>query len=203
MRQIVLDIETTGLSPEDGHRIIEIAAFELVNRKLSGKQLHLYINPQCSIDPLAVEIHGIENEFLMYKPVFAQVAEELLHFILGAELIIHHADFDLSFLDYEFSMLKVLGGPIMPIRSWCKVVDTLEMARQKFPGQKNTLTALCKRLDINEEDYDFDGTCLDARMLVDVYLQMTSSAQEAYVRAVRQRTERLKERIWKGRDEHE
>lgn len=170
MRQIVLDTETTGLSTKDGHRIIEIGCVELIHRKLTGKTFHVYLNPKRAIDEGAMRVHGITNEFVADKPYFEQIANEFKQFIQGAELIIHNAPFDLGFLDYELSLLSDLWGTV---RDHCKVVDTLVMARDKHPGQRNNLDALCKRYDINNEHRAFHGALLDASILAEVYLAMT------------------------------
>ena len=141
MRQIVLDTETTGLEPDMGHRVIEIGAVEVVNRKLTGRHFHKYINPERDIDDGAFEVHGISRAFLQDKPVFADIWEELVAFIQGGELVIHNAPFDVSFLDYEFRKIK--GAP--RVRDICAVTDSLAVARRKHPGQKNNLDALCRR----------------------------------------------------------
>lgn len=170
MRQIVLDTETTGLEPEQGHRIIEIGCVELFNRKLTGKHFHQYIRPDREIDEGAIEVHGITNEFLADKPVFAQVADDFLAFIGDAELVIHNAPFDVGFLDHE---LRLLNRGLAPIRERCGVLDTLVYARRKHPGQKNNLDALCKRYMVDNSQRDLHGALLDAEILADVYLMMT------------------------------
>ncbi|MFZ5593141.1 MAG: DNA polymerase III subunit epsilon [Pseudomonadota bacterium] len=170
MRQIVLDTETTGLEPADGHRIIEIGCVELVNRRLTGNHYHQYLQPDREIDAGALEVHGISNEFLADKPRFADVAEAFLGFIKGAELIIHNAPFDVGFLNHEFRML---GPSWRMIADHCGVVDTLALARQLHPGQKNNLDALCKRYSIDNSHRDLHGALLDAEILADVYLAMT------------------------------
>ena len=142
LRQVVLDTETTGLNPESGHRIIEIGCVEIVNRRLSGKSYHQYINPERDIDPGAQQVHGITNHFLTDKPVFYEVMLEFLRFIEGAQLIIHNAPFDLGFINHE---LTLAHHPIRKVEDVCSVIDTLHMARKKHPGQKNNLDALCKR----------------------------------------------------------
>lgn len=170
MRQIVLDTETTGLEPSQGHRIIEIGCVELVNRRLTGRHYHQYIQPQRDIDEGAIEVHGITNEFLADKPVFATVAEEFFQFIDGAQLVIHNAPFDIGFINHEFFQLK----PARPaVTENCSVIDTLVMARQKHPGQKNNLDALCKRYGVDNSQRDLHGALLDAEILADVYLLMT------------------------------
>ncbi|WP_346839688.1 DNA polymerase III subunit epsilon [Microbulbifer sp. SAOS-129_SWC] len=171
MRQVVLDTETTGLDPKSGHRIIEIGCVELVNRKLTGRHYHQYINPQREVDDGAIEVHGITNEFLVDKPVFAQVADDFMAFCEGAELVIHNAPFDVGFIDWE---LKRLGSPRWQnVAAHCSVLDTLAMAREKHPGQKNNLDALCKRYFVDNSQRDLHGALLDAEILADVYLMMT------------------------------
>jgi DNA polymerase-3 subunit epsilon len=169
MRQIVLDTETTGLEPEDGHRIIEIGALELIDRSLTGRQFHKYINPERSVDEGAVEVHGLGDDFLGDKPVFADVAEEFLDFIRGAELIIHNAAFDVGFLDAE---LARLSEPVRVI-DVAQVLDTLELARALHPGQRNSLDALCRRYDVDNSNRTLHGALLDSELLADVYLLMT------------------------------
>jgi DNA polymerase-3 subunit epsilon len=170
MRQIVLDTETTGLDPAQGHRIIEIGCIELINRRLSGNQFHQYLQPDRDIDAAAVEIHGITNAFLADKPRFGEIAEEFLEFIRGAELIIHNAPFDVGFLNHEF---KLLGQGHGPLSEYCTVLDTLEHARRLHPGQRNNLDALCKRYSIDNSQRELHGALLDAEILADVYLAMT------------------------------
>jgi DNA polymerase-3 subunit epsilon len=169
MRQVVLDTETTGLETAQGHRIIEIGGVELVDRRYTGRQLHRYINPERDIDDGAFEVHGISSEFLTDKPRFAEVAEEILDFLDGAELIIHNAPFDVAFLDYELSMLP--GRP--KIAEICQVTDSLALARHKHPGQKNSLDALCRRYQVDNSTRTLHGALLDAEILADVYLLMT------------------------------
>ncbi len=171
MRQIVLDTETTGLEPEQGHRIIEIGCVELLNRRLSGRTYHQYINPKREIDAGAIEVHGITNEFLADKPEFAQIADEFMEFIRGAELIIHNAPFDIGFIDQE---CKLLGGGHGRVRDQCGVIDTLVMARQMHPGRRNNLDALCGRYYVDNTQRDLHGALLDAEILADVYVAMTS-----------------------------
>ena len=170
MRQIILDTETTGLETRDGHRIIEIGCVELVNRRLTGNHYHQYIQPERDIDESAIEVHGITNEFLVDKPVFATVAEEFLDFIKGAELIIHNAPFDVGFINYEFSLLGPHWGAML---DHCTVLDTLDMARKMHPGQRNSLDALCKRYSIDNSSRTLHGALLDSEILADVYLAMT------------------------------
>lgn len=170
MRQIVLDTETTGLETELGHRIIEIAALELHDRQLSGKQLHYYLNPERAIEAGALEVHGLTSEFLADKPLFSAIAAEFLEFIDGAELIIHNAPFDLGFLDYELSMAGVELGRV---EDRVIILDTLELARELHPGQRNNLDALCKRYLIDNSNRSVHGALLDARLLAEVYLAMS------------------------------
>jgi DNA polymerase-3 subunit epsilon len=169
MRQIVLDTETTGLSAENGDRIIEIGCVELVARKLTGRNLHHYINPERDSHEDALKVHGISNEFLRDKPKFAQIVEELLAYLDGAELIIHNAPFDIGFLNKELSLL---GRP--PITQMVSgVTDTLVMAKEMFPGKRNGLDALCDRLEVDNSGRTLHGALLDAELLADVYINMT------------------------------
>jgi DNA polymerase-3 subunit epsilon len=169
MRQIILDTETTGLDPALGHRIIEIAAVEIVNRRFTDKQFHQYVNPEREIDAGALEVHGITLEFLGDKPKFREMARDMLDFIAGAELIIHNAPFDVAFLDYEFALLE-----LQPLRHYCpQVTDTLKMAKGLHPGKRNSLDALCERYHIDNAARSLHGALLDARLLAEVYLAMT------------------------------
>jgi DNA polymerase-3 subunit epsilon len=170
MRQIVLDTETTGLEPGAGHRIIEIGCVELVNRKPTLNRFHRYINPEREVDRGALEVHGIENDFLSTQPKFADVAAELVAFLSGAELVIHNADFDIEFLNHE---LKRLPGMPQEIRERCAVLDTLALARRMHPGQRNNLDALAKRYNVDNSKRELHGALLDAQILADVYLAMT------------------------------
>jgi DNA polymerase-3 subunit epsilon len=169
-RQIVLDTETTGLNPKEGHRIIEIGCIELLNRRFTRNQFHVYINPQRPIDAGAIEVHGITNEFLQDKPVFAEIANDFLDFIHGAQLLIHNAPFDVGFINHEFSLL---GNNIADVENYCNIFDTLAFARSKHPGQRNSLDALCKRYNIDNSHRELHGALLDAEILADVYLLMT------------------------------
>ncbi|MCL4138893.1 UNVERIFIED_CONTAM: hypothetical protein GTU68_050718 [Idotea baltica] len=169
-RQVVLDTETTGLSTADDHRIIEIGCVELVNRRLTGNTFHQYINPERAIDAGAMEVHGITNEALADKPKFADISDDFLHFIDGAELIIHNAAFDVGFLDHE---LNKIPDELRRINNLCTVLDTLKLARDKHPGQKNNLDALCRRYDVNNANRELHGALLDSEILADVYLAMT------------------------------
>ncbi|MCG6868595.1 MAG: DNA polymerase III subunit epsilon [Gammaproteobacteria bacterium] len=170
MRQIVLDTETTGLDPSQGHRIIEIGCVELVNRRPTGETFHQYIQPDREIDEGAVSVHGITTEFLADKPRFRDVAEAFLRFVVGAELVIHNAPFDIGFINAELERLPEVDGPV---ETRCGLLDTLALARKKHPGRKNNLDALCKRYDIDNSNRDLHGALLDARILADVYLAMT------------------------------
>jgi DNA polymerase-3 subunit epsilon len=169
-RIVVLDTETTGLSPEQGHRIIEIGCVELVNRRLTGNRFHVYINPERVIDDGAIAVHGITNEFLEDKQRFAGIAEDFLGFVQGAELVIHNAPFDVGFINHEFALLP---EPLAQITEYCEVFDTLAFARQKHPGQRNSLDALCKRYGVDNSQRELHGALLDAEILADVYLLMT------------------------------
>ncbi|GGY40815.1 DNA polymerase III subunit epsilon [Bacterioplanes sanyensis] len=168
MRQVVLDTETTGIG--DGHRIIEIGCVEVLERKLTGRHFHRYINPQRDIDAEAAEVHGITNEWLIEQgaPVFAQIADEFRSFIAGAELVIHNAPFDVGMMDAEFARLGQSST-----RDFCTILDTLVMARDMYPGARNSLDALCKRYDIDNSHRELHGALLDAEILADVYLMMT------------------------------
>jgi DNA polymerase III subunit epsilon len=171
VRQVVLDTETTGLDPAQGHRIIEIGCVELENRKLTGKHFQRYLNPDREIDAAAIEVHGITSQFLADKPRFEQVEAEFLDFVNGAELIIHNAPFDIGFLDHE---LKRSGQQGKTMAAMCSVLDSLLLAREKHPGQRNNLDALCKRYDVDNTQRQLHGALLDAEILADVYLMMTS-----------------------------
>ena len=175
MRQIVFDTETTGLEPELGHRIIEIGAIELVNRRRTGRQFHRYLCPDRTIDPGAVQVHGLTTEFLSGQPRFADIFDELREFMAGAELIIHNAPFDVAFMDAELAMLAAKGVLEQEVttRDVCSVLDTLALARQMHPGQRNSLDALCKRYSIDNSHRDLHGALLDADLLLEVYLAMT------------------------------
>lgn len=170
MRQIILDTETTGLDFNDGHRIIEVGCVELVSRRPTGRHFHRYINPERDIDEGAAAVHGIRRAQLEREPRFAEIAGELLEFIDGAELIIHNASFDLGFLNAE---LRRLDAEAQPLERRCAVLDTLMLAREMHPGQRNSLDALCKRYGVDNSKRDLHGALLDARILADVYLAMT------------------------------
>jgi DNA polymerase-3 subunit epsilon len=169
MRQVVLDTETTGIGHESGHRIIEIGCVELQDRKLTGNHFHAYLNPQRAVDEGAFHVHGISTEFLQDKPLFKDIVDKFIRFIEGAELIIHNAPFDLGFLNAE---LTLANWPFL-LKDYCTVCDTLVLAREKHPGQRNSLDALCKRYDINNSSRTLHGALLDAEILAFVYLAMT------------------------------
>lgn len=173
MRQIVLDTETTGLEVERGHRIIEIGAVELVNRRATGRSFHKYLNPEREIDEGAKAVHGISNADLASAPRFAEIAAELLEFVAGAQLVIHNASFDVGFLDAELARLPESAGLARRLAGLCTVLDTLALAREMHPGQRNNLDALCKRYGIDNSHRELHGALLDARILADVYLTMT------------------------------
>jgi len=174
MRQVILDTETTGLEPERGHRIIEIGCVEVVNRRATGRHFHEYLNPEREIDAGAAAVHGMTLEKLAGKPRFAEIAERLIEFIDGAELVIHNAPFDLAFLDAELTIwAKLSGADPIRVRGRCGVLDTLALAREMHPGQRNGLDALCKRYSIDNSHRQLHGALLDARILADVYLAMT------------------------------
>jgi DNA polymerase-3 subunit epsilon len=178
-RQIILDTETTGLEPKAGHRIIEIGCVELVNRRFTGNDFHVYLNPEREIEFEAARVHGLTNEFLKDKPVFADVVTDFVRYIENAELIIHNAAFDVGFLNHELKLLR--HGKI---EACCTVVDTLQMARILHPGQRNSLDALCKRYNIDNSNRQLHGGLLDAQLLADVYLAMTSSQETLFATTV-------------------
>ncbi|MGC7412577.1 DNA polymerase III subunit epsilon [Pandoraea pneumonica] len=179
MRQLILDTETTGLNPRTGDRLLEIGCVELVNRRLTGNNLHFYINPERDSDPGALAVHGLTTEFLSDKPKFADVAEELREYCRGAEIIIHNAAFDLGFLDMEFGRM---GWP--PFMEHCSsLIDTLLRAREMFPGKRNSLDALCERLGVNNAHRTLHGALLDAELLADVYLAMTRGQKSLVIDA--------------------
>jgi DNA polymerase-3 subunit epsilon len=168
MRRIVLDTETTGLEPAEGHRIIEVAALELHDRRATGRHFHRYVNPERAIDFAATEVHGLTTEDLADKPRFGEIADELLDFVQGAELLIHNAEFDVAFLNSE---LERIGRP--RIESVCTISDTLAMAREMNPGKKNSLDALCERYAVDHSKRTLHGALLDAQLLADVWVAMT------------------------------
>ena len=179
MRQIVLDTETTGLDPAQDHRIIEIGCVELDNRKLTGKRFHCYLNPEREIDAAAIEVHGLTRNFLADKPRFSQIHEEFLEFVSGAELIIHNAPFDIGFLDHE---LKKTNSKAQLMADYCPVLDSLLLAREKHPGQRNSLDALCKRYGVDNTQRQLHGALLDAEILADVYIAMTSGQTDLHLK---------------------
>lgn len=169
MRQIFLDTETTGLYPDQGHRIIEVAAVEMINRRPTNRHFHEYINPEREIDPAAQEVHGITLEFLQDKPLFINIADALIEFVQDAEVIIHNAPFDVGFLNMELGRIG-----LKPIQSFCdKIIDTLKMAKDARPGQRNNLDALCRHFGIDNSKRTLHGALLDAELLADVYMAMT------------------------------
>lgn len=170
MRQIVLDTETTGLEPEQGHRIIEIGCVEILNRRLTDNRYHQYINPEREVDAGAAEVHGITLDDLREKPTFREIAADFIEFVRGAELVIHNAPFDVGFLDAEFARLGEAWGDT---GDYCGVIDTLKLARDMHPGQRNSLDALCKRYEIDNAHRELHGALLDAELLAEVYLSMT------------------------------
>lgn len=178
-RQIVLDTETTGLDPAQGHRIIEIGCVELVNRRQTERRFHTYLQPDRAIDPEAVKVHGITDAFLTDKPRFPDIADGFLNFVRDAELIIHNAPFDLGFLNHE---LRLCRRDQIAIEQLCAVEDTLQMARQRHPGQRNSLDALCKRYNIDNSQRTLHGALLDAEILADVYLAMTRQQSSMFER---------------------
>jgi DNA polymerase-3 subunit epsilon len=176
MRQVVLDTETTGLEVEQQHRVIEIGCVELLNRRLTGRRFHRYLNPERDIDEGAQAVHGLSREQLSKEPTFAQIHAEFLEFVQGAELVIHNAPFDVAFLDAELGRLDAApAAPAARVRvaELCRVLDTLALARQMHPGQRNSLDALCKRYSVDNSHREYHGALLDARILAEVYLAMT------------------------------
>lgn len=170
VRQIVMDTETTGIDPAQGHRIVEIGCVEMIDRKLTGNTFHVYINPQRQMDAEVIAVHGITNEFVADKPLFREVANEFLAFIKDSEMIAHNATFDVNFLNHELKMLqRGLGN----VEDYCTIIDSLALARKKHPGQKNNLDALCKRYFIDNSARTFHGALLDSEILAEVYLAMT------------------------------
>ena len=176
-RQIVLDTETTGLEPKDGHRVIEIGCVEMINRRITGKTFHRYINPERLIETEAAAVHGITNDFLKDKPVFGDIVDEFIRFIDGAELIIHNAPFDTGFINHEFALLKRGVGRI---QDSCTIFDTLPLARKLHPGQRNNLDALCKRYGVDNKHREWHGGLLDAELLAWTYLAMTSGQDSLF-----------------------
>ena len=180
MRQIILDTETTGLSPALGHRIIEVAAMEMVNRHVTGNQFHFYLNPEREIDVGAQQVHGITLEFLQDKPKFCDIAQEFLEFVRGAELVIHNAPFDMGFLNHELSLADRHS-----LEGHCAaIIDTLKLAKDLHPGQKNSLDALCKRYGVDNSHRTLHGALLDTALLADVYLAMTRGQESLLIDVV-------------------
>ncbi len=171
MRYVVLDTETTGMPVEEGHRIIEIGCVEVIERRLTGRHYHVYIQPDREVDEGAIAVHGITNAYLKDKPRFKEIADEFYQFIEGAELVIHNAPFDVGFIENEFSLLGQTERA--DITQYCTVLDTLVMARERHPGQRNTLDALCTRYHVDNSKRELHGALLDAEILADVYLHMT------------------------------
>jgi len=169
-RQIVLDTETTGIDPRQGHRIIEIGCVELINRRFTGNNYHVYVNPDRIVEQEAIDVHGITNEFLADKPRYSEISQQFFDYINGAELVIHNAAFDIGFMDHEF---KMLDRSFTGTGDYCEILDTLAMARKKHPGQRVTLDALCKKYGINNSHRELHGALLDAEILADVYLLMS------------------------------
>ncbi|BAH83365.1 DNA polymerase III subunit epsilon [Candidatus Ishikawella capsulata] len=174
-RQIILDTETTGINTMgihyEGHRIIEIAAVEIINRKITGNSFHTYVNPNRSVDSEAFHIHGISDKFLADKPTFSEIADKFIKYIKGTELIIHNASFDIGFINNEFTILNLAVGKI---ENLCKIIDSLILARKIFPGKRNSLDALCSRYKIDNKQRELHGALIDAKILAKVYLAMTS-----------------------------
>lgn len=184
MRQVFLDTETTGLYPDQGHRIIEIAAVEMINRRPTNRHFHVYVNPEREIDAAAQEVHGITLEFLQGKPLFHQVVEELTTFVQGAEMIIHNAPFDVGFLNAELGRIG-----LKPIQTFCdKITDTLKMAKDARPGQRNNLDALCRHFGIDNSRRTLHGALLDAELLAEVYMAMTRGQDSLLMDLQQQKT---------------
>jgi len=187
MRQIILDTETTGFEPHNGDRIIEIGAVEMFKRRLTDNNYHQYIYPERTVPQEAIEVHGITDEFLKDKPVFAKISDEFMEYVAGAELIIHNAPFDVGFINHELSLLP--GNKWGKIEDHCVITDSLKMARKTYPGQRNSLDALCKRLGIDNSNRTLHGALLDSEILADVYLTMTGGQTDLMLSADNQNTE--------------
>lgn len=184
-RQIILDTETTGLDPKLGHRIIEVAGVELVNRRLTGRHFHRYVNPERDSDEGALQVHGLTREFLADKPKFHEIADEFLEYVAGAELVIHNAPFDIGFLDNELALVRKKR-----IKTYCpEVIDTLRMAKDLHPGKRNGLDALCERYQIDNSARTLHGALLDAELLAEVYLAMTRGQESLIIEAETTSTE--------------
>jgi DNA polymerase-3 subunit epsilon len=177
LRQIALDTETTGLEPSKGHRVIEIGCIEMINRRFTGNNFHIYINPEREIESGAAQVHGITNSFLADKPTFADIINEFKEYIDGAQLIIHNATFDVGFLNHEF---KLFSKKLQTIDRYCSIVDTLLMARKLHPGQKNSLDALCKRYAVDNSHRQLHGALIDAHLLARIYLAMTGGQTQLF-----------------------
>ena len=175
MRQIILDTETTGLDLKSGHRVIEIGCIEVINRRITGKNFHTYLNPHRAVDKAAFEVHGLSDDFLSTQPSFGEIVSDFLDFVKNAELVIHNASFDLSFLYSEMSNLNLLPNGLEEI---CDVLDTLKMARDLHPGQRNSLDALCKRYKVDSSKRELHGALLDAEILAEVFLAMTGGQND-------------------------
>ena len=194
MRQVVLDTETTGLEVANGHRIVEIGAVELINRRLTGRNFHKYINPDRDIDDGAKEVHGITEAFLADKPRFADIWTELYAFLRDSELVIHNAPFDIGFLNAEISRLQESGSlKVSRVEDFCEITDSLSLARRKHPGQKNSLDALCRRYMVDNSQRDLHGALLDSEILADVFLLMTGGQTQMFGAASDQETHKTTE----------
>jgi DNA polymerase-3 subunit epsilon len=187
-RQVILDTETTGLSPAQGHRVIEIGCLEVIKRELTGRHFHVYINPQRAVDEGAFRVHGISDDFLLDKPVFSDIADSFLDFIRGSELVIHNAPFDVGFLNHELKLMDAADGRL---ENFTTVMDTLLYARRKHPGQANSLDALCRRYDVNRSKRDLHGALLDAELLAQVYLKMTGGQTQLFSKSSGQASEEV------------
>lgn len=175
VREIILDTETTGLNPNSGHRIVEIGAYEMINKVITGKKFHSYINPQRSMPEEAYRIHGISSSFLENKPLFKEIANDFLEFIANGVLVIHNAPFDIKFLNYELTLID------LPTLELSNVVDTLILAKKKYPGARVHLDSLCKRFKINNKSRTFHGALLDASLLAEVYIELTGGRQTSFI----------------------
>jgi len=181
MRQIVLDTETTGFDAKNGDKIIEIGAIEVIKRKITGSHYHQYIQPERDVPQDAIDVHGITNDFLEGKPIFSEVVEDFMAFVTGSELIIHNAPFDVGFINHELSLLK--NNAWGRIEDHCKITDSLKMAKKSYPGQRNSLDALCKRLGVDNSNRALHGALLDSEILADVYLAMTGGQTDLLLTA--------------------